>query len=154
METDEKKEDRLPCGMKAEFTNFKFDDKPGTSSSSKQQQRQEREQRLPNGQRAQFNNFSFDDKPAPQATSSTATKTELFPFKDFQFPEKKETTPQQQQPESSKVSSEEKNTAAAATLPPVIVPANRDVKVYDNSTGPTSNMLDNLGDEFFEGKMK
>ena len=155
METDEKKEDRLPCGMKAEFTNFKFDDKPGSSSSSsnKQQQRQEREQRLPNGQRAQFNNFSFDDKPAAQATSSTATKAEMFPFKDFKFPEKKETAPQQQQPQSSKVSSEKKNTAAAA-LPSVIVPANRDVKVYDNSTGPTANVLDNLGDEFFEGKMK
>jgi len=143
METDEKKDERLPCGMKAEFKNFKFDEKPSNSSH----QQQERDQRLPNGQRAQFNNFSFDDKPPPAAPATT--KTELFPFKDFKFPEKKEmtSTQEQQQPSTSKVSSEENDTSPMA---PVIVPVNRDLKVYDNSTGPSVNMVDNLGDDFFE----
>merc|ERR1711970_1682496 len=103
METDEeKKDERLPCGMKAEFTNFKFDNDKPSSSSSSQQQRQE--QRLPNGQRAHFNNFSFDDKPAAKTATPVTTKTELFPFKDFKFPDKKmepTLTQKQKQPDAS-----------------------------------------------------
>merc|ERR1712106_320134 len=137
--------ERLPNGAKATFSDFKF---PTDSVSVERMETDEKkDERLPCGMKAEFMNFKFDDKPPPAAPATS--QTELFPFKDFKFPEKKEmtSTQEQQQPSTSKVSSEENDTSPVA---PVTVPANRDLKVYDNSTGPSVNIVDNLGDDFFE----
>ena len=63
MEVEENKEEkveRLPCGLKPTFSDFKFPE-PGTSTS--QEISQEKPKRLPNGQKAQFSDFKFEDKP-------------------------------------------------------------------------------------------
>ena len=59
MEVEEKVE-RLPCGLKPTFSDFKFPE-PGTSQEQKVTE--EKPKRLPNGQKAQFSDFKFDDKP-------------------------------------------------------------------------------------------
>ena len=140
METDEK-EERLPCGMKPEFTNFSFD-QPSSSTAPAPQSKKE-EKRLPNGQRAEFSNFSFDDKPKPSAPSETKQE-ELYPFKDFKFPEKSQ--------KSNSIQKVEEIKEETINAPPVVVPEDRNVKIYDNSAGvEMRNQIADLGDDFFEG---
>ena len=59
-ENKEEKAERLPCGLKPTFSDFKFPE-PGTSTS--QEISREKPKRLPNGQKAQFSDFKFEDKP-------------------------------------------------------------------------------------------
>ena len=59
-ENQEEKVERLPCGLKPTFSDFKFPE-PGTSIS--QETSREKPKRLPNGQKAQFSDFKFEDKP-------------------------------------------------------------------------------------------
>ena len=63
MEVEEKQEEkveRLPCGLKPTFSDFKFPE-PGTSQEEKVVE--QKPKRLPNGQKAQFSDFKFDDRP-------------------------------------------------------------------------------------------
>ena len=70
---------------------------------------------------------------------------ELYPFKDFKFPDKKT----ESKPTTELVT---EPVPIAQDLPPVIVPSDREVKIYDNSElEGNSGQIDNLGDEFFEG---
>ena len=70
----------------------------------------------------------------------------MYPFKDFKFPDKKTESRPISQPITKTVTN-------AQDLPPVVVPSDRDVKIYDNSElDGNSGQIDDLGDEFFEGK--
>ena len=70
---------------------------------------------------------------------------ELYPFKDFKFPDKKTELTPIPQPVADTVTK-------AQDLPPVVVPSDREVKIYDNSeVEGNSGQIDDLGDEFFEG---
>ena len=141
METDEK-EERLPCGMKPEFTNFSFD-QPSSSTAPPPALLKKEEKRLPNGQRAEFSNFSFDEKPKQPAPTETKQE-ELYPFKDFKFPEKSQ--------KSNPIKKVEEIKEETINTPQIIIPEDRNVKIYDNSAGmEMRNQIANLGDDFFEG---
>ena len=69
----------------------------------------------------------------------------MYPFKDFKFPDKKTESRPISQPIAETVTN-------AQDSPPVVVPSDRDVKIYDNSElDGNSGQIDDLGDEFFEG---
>lgn len=124
MEVEEKVE-RLPCGLKPTFSDFKFPE-PGTSTV--QEISREKPNRLPNGQKAQFSDFKFEDKPSSSkvSVSKPKSKEEQYPFLNFKFPDN---------PVAPIASTEDINNSIVQSTAglPVITPADRKLKVYDNN---------------------
>lgn len=90
MEVEEKQEEkveRLPCGLKPTFSDFKF---PEPGASQEQKVVEEKPKRLPNGQKAQFSDFKFDDRPRMVLNftfpflSFTTERTKIIPSKVLQ----------------------------------------------------------------------
>ena len=146
---------RLPNGQKAEFSDFKFPDKADSASKNVgSKTAASTSHRLPNGQKAQFSNFKFDsNKNESKAETEPEKKEELYPFRNFKFPEQSTSPTHLVTDGSSMEIDKNEDLNDTDTNLPVFPPADRMLRVYNiREIKSNSDHLMDVDDSIFEGE--